>query len=122
MPTVVANSLVEVGRLVAEFLHVKQRKFLLATWNDLVDTTPVKTGKARASWFISPGFPFSREIPDGNYARPIEPDLAKYSTKHTRWLISNTAPYIESLNRGSSRKAPAGFVQSAIYKNLIKYG
>jgi hypothetical protein len=122
MPTVVANGFYEAGRIVAEFLHVKNRTFLLHTWQDLVNTTPVKTGKARASWFVSPGFPITKELPDGIYAKPTAPDLGQYNPRHTRWLISNTAPYIEKLNRGSSKQAPAGFIQSAIYRNLIKYG
>lgn len=112
----------EAGNLITKVVDVKSRQFLLDTWTDLVDTTPVKTGKARASWKISPGSPFTREIPDGYYTIPSPPNLDRYKRNWTKWYIANTAPYIEDLNAGSSRQAPAGFVQLAIQKNIAKYG
>lgn len=111
----------EAANLVAELVEVKQRQFLLDTWNELVDATPVLTGKARASWFLSPGFPKTIELPDGVYGRPVEPNLAQYKRNHTRWLIANTAPYIAQLNAGNSRQAPAGFVNRIIARNVVNF-
>lgn len=120
MPRVV-KEFNHVGNYIAKVVNVKTRQFLLDTWTDLVNTTPVKTGKARYSWKISPGSPFTREIPDGNYGYPPMPDLTRYQRNWTKWYIANTAPYIDELNRGSSRKAPAGFIQTAVNRNIIRY-
>lgn len=59
---------------------------------DLKNETPVDTGHARDSW-----------------------SLALNEDKAT---ISNTAEYIEYLNNGSSKQAPAYFIEST----ALKYG
>lgn len=112
----------EAGNFVSKIVNVESRQFLLDTWTDLVNTTPVKTGKARASWKISPGSPFTREIPAGTYGYPELPNLDKYTRNWTKWYIANTAPYIQDLNAGSSKQAPVGFIELAIQKNIIRYG
>lgn len=64
----------------------------------LEEATPVKTGFARDSW--------KAEI-IGNKA-----------------IISNSAPYIEELNRGSSQQAPAYFIEKVILQdnNVVPNG
>lgn len=111
-----------VGKVITKLVEVKSRNFLLGTWNDLVRTTPVKTGKARASWMISAGFPKIKEIPDGTYGMPSPPNLDRYTKNWTQWYITNTAPYITRLNRGYSRQAPVGFIELAIQRNIARYG
>ena len=60
---------------------------------DLKDVTPVDTGFARDSW-----------------------KLVKDNRESVR--ITNSAEYIEHLNRGSSKQAPALFIE----KTALKYG
>lgn len=60
---------------------------------DLKDVTPVDTGFARNSW-----------------------SLVKDSKDSVR--VTNSAEYIEHLNRGSSKQAPALFIE----KTALKYG
>lgn len=127
MPKV--NSFLEAGNLVAQLIEVKKRRFLVDLWNDLVDNTPVCTGYARASWFISPVQP-RKKNPNGKrdpeaycrvqYPRPFSPNLTKYKRNYTRWFIVNLAPYIEDLNNGSSRQADAGWVNDIVARNISK--
>jgi hypothetical protein len=120
MPTV--KSFREVGNFISKIVDVKSRDFLIDTWTDLVNTTPVASGKARASWKISPGSPFTKELPKGDYGYPSTPDLSRYTRNWTKWYIANTAPYIQRLNDGYSQQAPVGFIELALQKNLVKYG
>ena len=113
---------VEVGNVVTKLVNVKTRQFLLDVWTDLVDSTPVDTGKARASWKISPGTPTTKELPDGTYGYPPLPDLDRYTRNWTKWYISNTAPYIQFLNAGWSQQAPVGFIETTIQRNIVRYG
>ena len=59
---------------------------------ELSSVTPVDTGNARDSWSYSRSF-------DG-------------------FVVRNTAPYIHRLNEGSSKQAPAYFVE----RTALKYG
>lgn len=113
---------IDIGNIVTKVVNVKTRDFLIDTWTDLVNTTPVDTGKARASWKISPGSPFTKELPAGDYGYPSPPDLSTYKRNWTKWYISNTAPYISRLNNGWSQQAPVGFIEIAIQRNIVRYG
>ena len=92
---------------------------------ELIRTTPVDTGWARANWVPSLGVPFTgnAEVRD-----PSETEVAGAAREQTagtaavlgynltvnQVFISNNVPYIVRLNDGSSAQAPAMFVQAAI--------
>lgn len=59
---------------------------------DLVDETPIDTGEARASWGMN----------------KLNKD----------YIIRNTAEHIKYLNEGSSKQAPARFIESV----ALRYG
>jgi len=83
--------------------------------------TPVDTGWARSNWLINIGSPIT--TPAGEYG-PAPASTAALSAGQGSMLlysvhqgpvwISNNVPYIVFLNEGSSKQAPAGFVQAAI--------
>ena len=77
-------------------LKIETRKNLKsqteALVKDLKSVTPVDTGKARDSW--------------------------KAEISEKGFKISNSVEYIERLNKGSSKQAPAHFVE----KTALKYG
>lgn len=98
---------------------------------NLVETTPVDLGWARANWVPAIGVPFT-----GN-AGAVDPDDAGVSAQGARQqaaiaamtayklgrgsvFISNNVPYIGRLNAGSSRQAPAGFVQGAVREGVAQ--
>jgi hypothetical protein len=88
--------------------------------------TPVDTGWARANWVPRIGEPFkgtagTREQAEaGNVSQADQgaglADLVGYKLERGKVYVTNNVPYIVRLNEGSSRQAPAGFVQDAVAK------
>lgn len=89
--------------------------------------TPVDTGWARANWVPQIGEPFrgtagTREqaeagnVSGAEQGQGLATVAATYKLERGKVYISNNVPYIGRLNAGSSRQAPAGFVEAAIAK------
>lgn len=84
------------------------------------DATPVKTGQARNNWVASVGSPKnilvkSTEFDKTGRERESENARTIDTTKPDQDIfIQNGLPYIKRLNEGSSKQAPAGFVESAV--------
>lgn len=95
-------------------LEKRVRAVALKVDSELVNTTPVDTGRARANWLPTLNIP-------ANYSNasltPQSPEDVTKAFKITDTIyITNNLPYINRLNDGYSQKAPAGFVQMAIAK------
>lgn len=80
----------------------------------LIDMTPVDTGRARANWTVAVGAPWGdvRDATDksGQATKSAATAaLAAYRCGPSIW-ITNNLPYIERLENGWSRKAPAGML------------
>ncbi len=91
--------------------------------------TPVDTGWARANWVPKIGGPFegtagtreaaeSGNVNEGLSEGGVATVAAKYKTTKGPVHITNNVPYIVNLNEGTSKQAPAGFVQRAIIKAI----
>lgn len=78
----------------------------------IVQRTPVDTGLARNSWDISPR---AVDAPGGGLARSGGRVLFA-------WEIINTLPYIEALEFGHSKQAPAGMARIALAEIEAEYG
>lgn len=83
--------------------------------NRLGLTTPILTGRASASWNASAGAPNPTQKPI-NYLNPGGAPFDGVVDLDTLVLgqsayISNSIDYLSDLNAGSSRKAPAGFIE-----------
>ena len=80
--------------------------------------TPVDTGWARNNWLAAVATPPVGPIGSREDVPTFDPGaaavLAYRSPAQGKVYISNNVPYIGRLNAGSSKKAPAGFVQRAI--------
>lgn len=82
--------------------------------------TPVDTGWARANWAPNIGAPLAQTIGSrpkrgGSGIAPANPvGILGYSLGQGPIYITNNVPYIQQLNAGSSKQAPAGFIQTAI--------
>ena len=101
------------------------RKITLDLHANLVETTPVDTGWARANWVPRVRTPIDEAVgsPDGGGISAAQAaansgiaQVLNYRLSQGRVFVSNAVPYIERLNDGSSTQAPAGFVQVAIRK------
>jgi len=101
------------------------KKLSFDIFADVVAGTPVDTGRAMNNWVISVGSP-SRVVTDrGGNEGSIKASqtgkavgaLATVAPFSTVW-ISNNLPYIGSLEEGTSKQAPNGWVDAAINNNL----
>lgn len=93
-----------------------QKKITFDMHRDIMERTPVDTGRARAGWFASVGEP-SKEIPkEGTkgsvIAQPATPNLEIDGKKDT--FIINNLVYIKPLDEGHSQQAPNGMVKLAM--------
>lgn len=94
---------------------------------ELIKATPVDTGWARANWIFSIGQPIAgpagapgkvgpaRQAQSSGVARVLVYKL----NQGVIWL-SNNVPYIQVLNAGHSKQAPAGFIEAAIDRGVRK--
>ena len=99
---------------VIENLEKTVRAVALVVDAELVNTTPVKSGRARSNWNPSLNTP-DATIREPGQKQSIDPIAKSYKITDTI-LISNNLPYIKRLNEGSSKQAPAGFVDAALAK------
>lgn len=107
-------------------------KITLDVTANLVETTPVDTGWARANWVPAIGRPFSVDLsgvtPTAQNAAAAgsqqQAALAGVATGYKlsmgKVFVSNNVPYILGLNDGNSAQAPSGFVQRAIQKAVTQ--
>lgn len=80
-------------------------------------STPVDTGRARWSWFLSVKVPSPELPPEGKYRVPQTTERIKaleqsFTVSDTLYLTNNV-PYVPDLNEGSSKQAPARFVEKS---------
>lgn len=100
------------------------KKVILAVDQAVVLATPVDTGRARANWRPSIGAMDTATVPEpsnpGAGLRQALADgeaiAAKYrgGNRSPTVHITNSLPYIQYLNDGSSKQAPRNFVNTAI--------
>jgi hypothetical protein len=103
------------------------RKAALAVDQTVVMATPVDTGRARSNWIVTIDQPAQGEVPSYNPGshgstggavaqQAIDQGKNVISTfKNQKQIcITNNLDYIEELNNGSSRQAPASFVEQAV--------
>ena len=74
--------------------------------------TPIDTGRARNSWNLSAT---KNSFKDAKTGVATMSTLPPASDKKIETLyLTNGTPYIENLNQGSSRQAPARFIEGVI--------
>lgn len=95
----------------------------------LLEDTPVDTSKALSNWVVTADDPWRIEIEahhEGVLGSTQEQSIASAKVAARQQyarvkpgeslFISNNAHYIGDLNNGSSRQAPAGFIEASILK------
>ena len=111
-------------------VSVVTTKLALNLFKNIVLRTPVDTGRARASWVVGVNnSPRDRSLPktkgrnslNSEVNRAIQEgtlQITKFSTKSKTIEIANGLPYIQRLERGSSRQAPNGMVALSVRQEL----
>jgi hypothetical protein len=91
------------------------RAAVLETDSLLKQASPVDTGRFRASWQVGENAAPGGIAPPGNYG--TTPPLTRIGYGQERmgnvYSVHNNLPYAEPLANGSSKQAPAGWVQGA---------
>ena len=101
-----------------------------AVARELVESTPADTGRAITNWDAAVGrapisYKTQAAVPgtkgntrESNVALALARMLAAIRAyrRGQSVHITNSAPYIEKLNAGSSLQAPAGFIEAAIQR------
>ena len=82
----------------------------LQAFADVKLATPVDTGRARNSWHLSQTRNNFRDG-DGNA-------FLSSTILNNRVFLTNGTPYIGRLNDGSSRQAPARFIETSIMRSF----
>ncbi|MEO0497938.1 MAG: hypothetical protein AAF141_11330 [Pseudomonadota bacterium] len=98
---------------VVDTVDTRFRKVVLSVFGSVIRATPVDTGRARGNWQTTLDAP-AREQVEGTTPRVGEADAVAAAAKMGKVaFVSNNVPYIGRLNEGSSKQAPAGFVEKA---------
>lgn len=112
------------------------RRIALVADQAIVDATPVDTGRARSNWIVTldsaaggTRAPYVEGLAgssaSANAQAAIEQGAAVVATysgdAHREIHITNNLPYIDRLNNGWSRQAPAEFVQEALHTTAAAF-
>lgn len=104
------------GTKLTEVLTDIHKEVCLETRLRIATKTPILTGRASASWNASTGAPDYDTQPE-SYLNPSgAPEDGKKNLEGYKLgddlFVANGLHYIGDLNNGSSRKAPAGFIEA----------
>lgn len=95
------------------------RRIFLLLFADLVRMTPVDTGYARSGWMgVAGGSPPTDKPPEGTTSTPRPPlsEAQRARLGMILWIVNNV-DYIQRLDDGWSKQAPAGMT-SVAFANL----
>lgn len=93
------------------------RAATLELFSGVIKDTPVDTGRARGNWQTTVGSPATGELErdDKSGAQAIAEVQQKTPPGAGQvTCLSNNLPYIEALERGSSKKSPEGMVRKNV--------
>jgi len=100
------------------------RKIALDIDSSVILGTPVDTGRARGNWFTTIGNPSSAVSAGGSAGKAmgqLNAAVAQLKLGDTIWMANNL-PYINRLENGWSKQAPAGMVAINVARFKSKYG
>jgi len=117
----------QVSAELERFVEQLMVKITLDLTANLIETTPIDVGWARANWIPEIGVRDIEPAPapagggtagaNAAQALAVSTVIAQYRFPE-KIQVGNGVPYIGVLNDGHSAQAPAGFVQRAINKTL----
>lgn len=90
------------------------RKTLIDLWQNIVDITPVDTGRLRAGWSISTRFDPNQAPPEGQTSYPPPDAQDPGHASDWRWEIFNNIEYASVIEDGHSQQAPQGMVSVSL--------
>ena len=103
----------DIGNYAEQQFEKLLRASVLETDSLLKQASPVDTGRFRASWQVGENAAPGGRKPPGNYSGTPPLDRIGYQQEKMGniYSVHNNLPYAEPLANGSSKQAPAGWVQ-----------
>jgi hypothetical protein len=103
----------DIGDYVNQQMEKLLRVAVLETDSRLKQASPVDTGRFRVSWQVGENAAPGGEKPAGTYSGIPQIDRIGYQQEKLGnvYSVHNNLPYAEPLANGSSKQAPAGWVQ-----------
>ncbi|GAB2472149.1 hypothetical protein GCM10027082_24580 [Comamonas humi] len=102
------------------------RRAALELGGEMVDRSPVDTGRFKNNWVTSTGAPDSSRSADADKAGAraramLNEKVAGWKPGQTIWILNNL-PYAERLEYGWSKQAPGGMVRLTVqnYAEAVK--
>ena len=107
------------GKNIEQRADLIKRRIALEIFRELIETTPVDTGRAKAGWSLGPMLtnnvpPEDKSGYGYDVSMNVDPSMVPQNAPII--YIYNNVGYIGRLNAGSSTQAPREFVQIAIDK------
>jgi len=97
-------------------LELEYKAYSFELFGEIVKRTPVDTGRARSNWTIT--------IDNPKYTTSNTTSIPKAGTLDVTGFpdvfIANGLSYVEDLDKGKSKQAPAGIVEPALVAADIK--
>lgn len=87
------------------------RAVKLELFRSVILDTPVDTGRARGNWQATLDSPATEEIENESMSVALAGVAANLGKVNDVSFLANNLPYIEELEDGSSKQAPAGMVR-----------
>jgi hypothetical protein len=103
----------DIGDYASQQMEKLLRVAVLETDSRLKQASPVDTGRFRVSWQVGENAAPGGEKPAGTYSGTPQIDRIGYREEKLGnvYSVHNNLPYAEPLANGSSKQAPAGWVQ-----------
>jgi hypothetical protein len=103
----------DIGDYASQQMEKLLRVAVLETDARLKAASPVGTGRFRVSWQVGENAAPGGQKPEGSYSGTPPLDRIGYSREQLGniYSVHNNLPYAEPLANGSSKQAPAGWVQ-----------
>jgi hypothetical protein len=103
----------DIGDYASQQMEKLLRVAVLETDARLKAASPVDTGRFRVSWQVGENAAPGGEKPAGTYSGTPQIDRIGYREEKLGnvYSVHNNLPYAEPLANGSSKQAPAGWVQ-----------
>jgi len=113
--TGIERELAKAGKDTRAFANRSLRARLFRVMGELKRVTPVDTGRARNSWLATQNKNEFEKTGSGGIPLGLMSNVSE--DKIEQWYITNGVPYIKKLNEGSSKQAPARFIENTVLQN-----
>lgn len=113
------NDLKKLAQILDVNLGTVVRKVAFDLHAKIVLRTPVDTGRARAGWDITVSDPTQYLPPPGQYGDKGPPSGVEIHGDQPVYVVNNVE-YIEALEYGHSKQAPAGMVRISIVEEIAE--